>query len=433
METTIIDFRNSLNQNTKRNSKNDFTKGKDFSSTLDSLNKKNDSNNSLQKNIKPNEDKKETISKNDVAFNESEEVDAESTNEEDEKDYSLIYRNMMYFFNNKIEVKDEPKSNEEIKLPILLEPSLENVPSYETSDISVEDTTVDLIIKEEINNIDTTKFDLNNIIGKIDDNIKEVKSNNTDNTGLKSDSKIPEYEVNKNNSEEILETKEIKENSLSYIEESDEKMEFNLKQNNNSNSSSFEEKLDTTELVKTDKNIGGKEEPFISMSKDSINFIKDNAIELDKPDTINRKEIIEQIVEKVKVDLSNTRNEIKVRLKPEVLGEMTMNIEVVKGAVTAKIMVDNQRTKEIIEGNILQLKEGIKDTGLEIKTVEVFVGNNSDFDKHSSGQFNLRQNNKKTKFKSQDNKAAIGYDEQSIEGIGSTNEVYSHNSLNLLA
>lgn len=427
METTIIDFRNSLNQNTKRNSKNDFTKGKDFSSTLDSLNKKNDSNNSLQKNIKPNEDKKETISKNDVAFNKSEEVDAESTNEEDEKEYYLIYRNMMCFFNNKIEVKDEPKINEEIQLPIVLEPSLENVPSYETNDISVEDTTVDLTIKEETNNIDTTEFDLNNIIGKIDDNIKEVKSNNKD---LKLDSKIPENEINNEKAGEILETKET---SLSYIEESNEKMEFDLKQNNNSKSSSFEENLDTTGLVKTDKNIEGKEETFISMGKDSINFIKDNAVELDKPDTINRKEIIEQIVEKVKVDLSNTKNEIKVRLKPEVLGEMTMNIEVVNGAVTAKIMVDNQRTKEIIEGNILQLKEGIKDTGLEIKTVEVFVGNNSDFDKHSSGQFNLRQNNKKTKFKSQDNKAAIGYDEQSIEGIGSTNEVYSHNSLNLLA
>lgn len=427
METTIIDFRNSLKENTKKNSKNDFMKSKDFSSTLDSINKKIDSKNSFQKNIKPNEDKEETISKNDVAFNEGKEVDIEATSEEDKEEYSLIYRNMMCFFNTQIEVKDEPKCNEEVQLPIALEPNLENVPSYETSEISVENMTVDLTIKEETSNIDTDEFDLNNIIGKIDDNIKEVKSNNKD---LKSDSKIPEYEINKDNSEEILETKET---SLSYIEQSDEKMEFNLKQNNNSNSSSHEENLDNIELVKTDKNIEGKEEPFISMSKDSINFIKDNAVELDKPDKINRKEVIEQIVERVKIDLSNTRNEIKVRLKPEVLGEMTMNIEVVKGVVTAKIMVDNQRTKEIIEGNIFQLKEGIKDTGLEIKTVEVFVGNNSDFDKHSSGQFNLRQNNKKIKFKSQDNKASIGYDEQSIESIGSTNDIYSHNSLNLLA
>lgn len=427
METTIIDFRSSLKQNTKKNSKNDFMKSKDFSSTLDSLNKKIDSKNSFQKNIKPNEDKKETMSKNDVSFNEGKEVDIEHTNEEDKKDYSLMYRNMMCFFNNQVEVKDEPKSNEEIQLPTAVELTLENVPSYETSEISVEDMTVDLPIKEEPNNMDTDDFDLNNIIGKIEDNIKEVKSKDKD---LKSESKIPEGETNKENPGEVL---EIKETSLSYIEESDEKMEFNLKQNNNSDASSFEEKLDTIGLVKTDKNIEVKDETFIPMSRNSINFIKDNAVELDKPDTINRKEIIEQIVEKVKVDLSNTRNEIKVRLKPEVLGEMTMNIEVVKGAVTAKIMVDNQRTKEIIEGNILQLKEGIKDTGLEIKTVEVFVGNNSDFDKHSSGQFNLRQNNKKTKFKSQDNKAAIGYDEQPVEGIGSTNEIYSHNSLNILA
>ena len=47
-----------------------------------------------------------------------------------------------------------------------------------------------------------------------------------------------------------------------------------------------------------------------------------------------------------------------------------MKIEVAKGAITAKIMVENQN-KEIIEGNIIQLKEEIKDTGLEIKTFEV--------------------------------------------------------------
>ncbi len=110
-----------------------------------------------------------------------------------------------------------------------------------------------------------------------------------------------------------------------------------------------------------------------------------------------------------------------------------MNIEVVKGAVTAKIIVENQRTKEIIEGNLIQLKEGIKDTGLEIKTFEVFVGNNSDFDKHSSGQFNLKQNNKKVKLKSQDNKSVKVYGEQPIENEGNINEEYFENSLNLFA
>ena len=195
----------------------------------------------------------------------------------------------------------------------------------------------------------------------------------------------------------------------------------------------FEHNLDTNEVEKTDTDIEVNDEFFIYMDKDGIKFIKDNTVELDNPDTINHKEVIEQIVEKVKIDLSNTKNEIRVRLKPEVLGEMTMNIEVAKGAVTAKIMVDNQRTKEIIEGNLIQLKEGIKDTGLEIKTVEVFVGNNSDFDKHNSGQFSFKQNNKKIKIKSQENKTIKLYGEQPIENGINTNEAYLENNLNLFA
>nr|WP_280528518.1 flagellar hook-length control protein FliK [Tissierella praeacuta] len=167
------------------------------------------------------------------------------------------------------------------------------------------------------------------------------------------------------------------------------------------------------------------------MNKNEIRFEKDNLIKLDDLDTVRDKDVIQQIVEKAKFNLSDNKNEMRIKLKPEILGEMTMNIEVVKGTVIAKIMVDNQRAKEIIEGNLIQLKEGIKDTGLEIKTVEVFVGNNSDFNKHNSGQFNLKQNNKRIKVKSQDRKAVSGYDEQTVENMTNINTL--EEGLNLFA
>src|SRR5699024_9601240 len=146
---------------------------------------------------------------------------------------------------------------------------------------------------------------------------------------------------------------------------------------------------------------------------------------------------MEHIVEKVKYYLGNNKNQIKLTLKPESLGEMIMEVELVKNNLVAKVIVDNQKSKEIIENNLLQLKEGVKDTGLEIKSFEVFVGNNSDFDKQNSSGFNFNnpnKRNKKIKVKSEDQDKKIGTYEDNIK----TNEnnivnQYSQSNLNLFA
>ncbi|MCK9443571.1 MAG: flagellar hook-length control protein FliK [Tissierellaceae bacterium] len=181
-----------------------------------------------------------------------------------------------------------------------------------------------------------------------------------------------------------------------------------------------------------------KEEPKISNQnpfhslKNDVMITINSAEESDNLEAIDKKEILQQIVDNVKFAVQNSKNEIRIKLKPETLGEMAMNIEVVKGVITAKIMVDNYRTKEIIEGNLVQFKEQIKDTGLEIKTFEVFVGNNSDFDKQNPNQFNFNKENRRFKLKAQNSKSTINYSNQ----IELDQDIESKNldgSLNLLA
>ena len=98
-------------------------------------------------------------------------------------------------------------------------------------------------------------------------------------------------------------------------------------------------------------------------------------------DEIYQKDLFKQIVDKVKFIQDDIRQEIRIKLKPEILGELMMRMEVEKGVVVANIMVDNYKTKEIIETNLYQLKEDMHDNGLEIKTFEVFVGTNEDFER----------------------------------------------------
>lgn len=115
---------------------------------------------------------------------------------------------------------------------------------------------------------------------------------------------------------------------------------------------------------------------------------------------VNPKDIFKQIVEKAKFNIEDYKQEIRIKLKPEILGELMLKMEMEKGFILAKIMVDNYRTKEIIEANLYQLKEDMRENGLEIKTFEVFVGTNEDFEKEGRRNFNL--NKKPNRFKIKD-------------------------------
>ena len=145
---------------------------------------------------------------------------------------------------------------------------------------------------------------------------------------------------------------------------------------------------------------------------------------------VDEKQIIEQIVNKAKLIVDDNKQELRIKLKPEILGELMLKMEVVKGSVLAKVMVDNYRTKELIEANLYQLKEDMKENGLEIKTFEVFVGSNQDFDKEDTEQFNFKKRPNKIKIKDDELKEIKIYDENITRNIEGT---YEEGQLNLFA
>lgn len=145
---------------------------------------------------------------------------------------------------------------------------------------------------------------------------------------------------------------------------------------------------------------------------------------------VEEKEIIEQIVNKAKLIVEDNKQEIRIKLKPEVLGDLILKMEVVKGSILAKIMVDNHRTKELIEANLVQLQEDMKENNLEIKTFEVFVGSNHDFDREEREQFVFNKKQNKIKVRKNEIKEVEIYD----DNIMTKNEgTYEHGKLNLFA
>lgn len=174
--------------------------------------------------------------------------------------------------------------------------------------------------------------------------------------------------------------------------------------------------------------------PLLEIVDREINTTKNIEGNKEELKEINHRDIFKQIVEEAKLNLDDFKQEIRLKLKPEILGELMLKMEMEKGSILAKIMVDNYRTKEIIEANLYQLKEDMRENGLDIKTFEVFVGTNEDFEREGDLDFNSnkKQNKSPTKLKIK-NKELIEKEIYMQNTLPIANELNKKGSINLLA
>lgn len=169
---------------------------------------------------------------------------------------------------------------------------------------------------------------------------------------------------------------------------------------------------------------------FNIFNKDMIT--NDNSI--DRPIDVNfiqdydTEDLIQQIVEKIEIKESFDKQEVKIRLKPDYLGDLVVKMEVVDGSIQAKIVVDNYRTKEIIESNLFQLKEQFEENSLEIKTFEVFVGTNEDFERERRNEHFFRKSPQKLKLGTKVEDEIRIYDSNLMK---QREEIYHEGKLNL--
>ena len=445
MEVKIIDFKHSMKPSSNSLSKVESPiKTKDFSSTIESFNNKNSVVKESNRTSKVNDTKKSGDLSN--IDNEGKKIDdingdeleIDKTKEKEE----ILLDDAMLLLSNLGLVKDIPVESEELELSLEVDTDLAlkahisvKNEELEHKTESIDDLNIDKDISEETMLKSIDGENIRKLVEKPDNNLRlNIDENNVE---LKGNKEVETSgNVNLFNKVDSSSTEEVATEEMDFSTNLSNKIDINDMENlNQQNSSKDSSEKQEGSLITTqvEDDIELQDKPFVFIEKDGVKFVEGKVNQQDEIVTVNRDNLIEQIVDKVKINFSDLKNEIKISLKPEVLGELTMNIEVIKGEVIAKVMVDNQRTKEAIETNLFQLKEGIKDTGLEIKTFEVFVGSGSDFDKHNSGQFNFNQNAKRIKIKSQDNKKITDYEDYSIEGRSKTIDSYSENSLNLFA
>lgn len=121
--------------------------------------------------------------------------------------------------------------------------------------------------------------------------------------------------------------------------------------------------------------VGGNAPEFVNSIEQANSKISSQSfMKVERPMPINRQEIIQQIIDKVKVNFSPDKNEMIVQLKPDHLGKISLQVVSERGSVIAKMVAENDQVKAIIESNMQSLKDSLQQQGVSVQKFEVSVG-----------------------------------------------------------
>ncbi|MGI6548908.1 MAG: flagellar hook-length control protein FliK [Syntrophomonadales bacterium] len=92
---------------------------------------------------------------------------------------------------------------------------------------------------------------------------------------------------------------------------------------------------------------------------------------LQKP--VSTEDIIDQIVKKIEFFPGQKSSAVIIKLEPEFLGKLQINLEVVDDVLVAKFSTDNQQVKQLLEMGIGQLRNQLETTGIRLERAEVNI------------------------------------------------------------
>jgi flagellar hook-length control protein FliK len=144
---------------------------------------------------------------------------------------------------------------------------------------------------------------------------------------------------------------------------------------------SFEEQTFTdnskeTSKVADSKNSGnakteGFENPILQAVENAVDNIGDVQPLEEVP--VSGREIINQIVEQIKVNMNQDTTSMEMQLYPEHLGKIQINVVSKDGVMTARIVAETEAAKQAIEGGLANLKESMEHQNLKVDAIEVMV------------------------------------------------------------
>lgn len=84
-------------------------------------------------------------------------------------------------------------------------------------------------------------------------------------------------------------------------------------------------------------------------------------------------ELINQIVDNIRLNVSQDTTSIEMQLNPENLGRVYVHLSAKEGTVNAQLTATNEVVKEALEAQIVTLKENLNQAGVKVDAVEITV------------------------------------------------------------
>jgi flagellar hook-length control protein FliK len=102
-------------------------------------------------------------------------------------------------------------------------------------------------------------------------------------------------------------------------------------------------------------------------------FSKNSLFEVERIQSLT-----EDVLARIRTSIFNLkdsyRSEARIKLEPESLGSVKVHLVSENSNVSAKIVVDNVTTKQIIQSNLSQLKDGLSQQGLNLEKCDISLG-----------------------------------------------------------
>lgn len=129
------------------------------------------------------------------------------------------------------------------------------------------------------------------------------------------------------------------------------------------------------------------------------------------------REIVNQVVEQIKVMVKPDTSEMELQLNPESLGKVNVSIVAKEGHITAQFVTESELARQALEGQIQQLRDTLGNQGLKVDEVEVTVSN---FDFSQSSQANAEE--QKEQHRGQQRKMIRNLDADRIDSMDDLTE-----------
>lgn len=300
---------------------------------------------------------------------------------------------------NEIEIVEGAKSKDKVITKKIIK-AINKLSKNELQNITETKRIVIPEVKEEINSKNTNQVDIDNLNNsktkKTKDQTNKVKNpenntkteqNNKNRFDIRSNKKLDKNQTNKTIKEIKLESKNLKDTSEIKVDNKlKEKLSFNnleiklSKEDNNKY-----KKINNIKFL-NDKAKQQSQEDILGFKDGKLNKSNNNQNNISQfKSMIKENDVLKQVKDKINIKNLTNKNQVEIKLKPESLGKLKIQLSVESNKLIGKILVENNQVQNFLENNLQNLKNNLISKGLQVDQFSV-ESDNEDPGNHQNNQ-----------------------------------------------